>query len=333
MITGEQVPRADAKRRRPGRRALLVVLVPGSAGLAAFAVLRLVVSGLLGMDGNRYTTAALALTPYVVPVGATVAVLALAGRQLRLGAGCLALTVLLAVPLLPRVVPNAAPAADGPTLRVLAINLYFGEADAGAIVDLVAEHRVDVLNLLELDEAGQSALDRAGLTGLLPHRVFRPAGAAVGSGIASRYPLDELDLAGPSWFAQPGARVRLGRGAVVEVVAVHPIPPVTRADDWRAELRSLPPASPAGPVRILAGDFNATLDHAELRRVLDSGYVDAAERTGEALVPTWPRRRTAPPVTLDHVLVDERAAVLGFSAHDVPGSDHRAVLAELRLPS
>ena len=37
---------------------------------------------------------------------------------------------------------------------------------------------------------------------------------------------------------------------------------------------------PDGPPRILAGDFNATLDHALLRRLLATGYVDAADRDG-----------------------------------------------------
>ena len=46
-----------------------------------------------------------------------------------------------------------------------------------------------------------------------------------------------------------------------------------------------------GDGRILAGDFNATLDHPELRAVLDRGYVDAADAASGGLKPTWP----APP--------------------------------------
>jgi endonuclease/exonuclease/phosphatase family metal-dependent hydrolase len=37
-------------------------------------------------------------------------------------------------------------------------------------------------------------------------------------------------------------------------------------------------------------------------------------------------------LTLDHVLVDRSCAVLGCSVHVVPGSDHRAVFAEIQLP-
>ena len=91
-----------------------------------------------------------------------------------------------------------------------------------------------------------------------------------------------------------------------------------------------------GPIRILAGDFNATLDHAELRRLLGTGYVDAAARVGAGLTPTWPyfgRRSTVTPkVTLDHVLADGRIGVRDFTVYPIPSTDHRAIVAELTLP-
>jgi endonuclease/exonuclease/phosphatase (EEP) superfamily protein YafD len=105
-----------------------------------------------------------------------------------------------------------------------------------------------------------------------------------------------------------------------------------RVGAWRDDLRSLPGAG-RGPVRILAGDFNATLDHAELRRLLDTGYEDAADEVGAGLRATWPRRWRFPhPVAIDHVLADRRCGVRAFSVHAIPGTDHRAVFAELVLP-
>ena len=102
---------------------------------------------------------------------------------------------------------------------------------------------------------------------------------------------------------------------------------------WDADLHALPPADSHGPLRILAGDFNATLDHADLRRVLAGGYEDAASVVGAGLRPTWPTGRLVPPtVAIDHVLADERAGVRAVSVHGLPGTDHRAVLAELVLP-
>jgi endonuclease/exonuclease/phosphatase (EEP) superfamily protein YafD len=87
-------------------------------------------------------------------------------------------------------------------------------------------------------------------------------------------------------------------------------------------------------VRVLAGDFNATLDHALLRRLLDTGYRDAAATVGAGLVGTWGPYDgdPIPPVVIDHVLADRRVGVVAVSVHRVPGSDHRAVLASLTPP-
>ena len=38
-------------------------------------------------------------------------------------------------------------------------------------------------------------------------------------------------------------------------------------------------------------------------------------------------------MTIDHVLADERIGVRAVSVHSIPGTDHRAVFAVLRLPS
>ena len=180
-------------------------------------------------------------------------------------------------------------------------------------------------------------LKQAGLDELLPYtqhelRGSRPASA--GSGIYARFPLSE---GGPamqlSFMAQPTAVVELPDGEAVELVCVHPSAPALRRDGavrWRAELAALPP--PGGLPRVLAGDFNATIDHAAFRDVLRLGYADVARQAGKGLTPTWGPPGKGAVVTLDHVLVDRSCAVLACSVHAIPGSDHRAVCATIQLP-
>ena len=286
---------------------------------------------LTGIDGNRYTASLLALTAYFVPVGLVLGGLSLGLRLFVAGTGVLALTLVLGALIAPRIIPSRQRTLSGPRVRVMASNLYFGRGDPKTDVELVRAHDVDVLNLVELTPEAAEELGRAGLFDLLPHRVFQPVEAGRGSGVASRHPLVPLDLAGPALLQQPGARVEVG-SAAIEVVAVHPVPPTGAPATWKAEMRGLPPAPSDGPIRILAGDFNATLDHGTFRRLLRAGYRDAGERRGAGLRHTWPTGGWWPPVTIDHVLVDRRAAVVGYRVLDVPGSDHRAVLAELVLP-
>ena len=83
---------------------------------------------------------------------------------------------------------------------------------------------------------------------------------------------------------------------------------------------------------MLIGDFNATVDQPTMRALLDDGYTDAALARGRGWEPTWRPSGIGPMLTIDHVLVDEATAVDDVSVHDVPGSDHRALVATLRLP-
>lgn len=302
---------------------LLWVCVAGSVG---FALLRLLAGG----GEARWTFAALSVTP-VALAGALVVLLAGLATRRWLAAAMTAVSVLvLSVLVLPRALADEQPAVTGPSLTVASANLYFGRADAQAVVDLVRTHHVDVLALQELTPRAVRALDTAGLDDLLPYRVFRPDERAAGTGLAARYPLRRPRPANPdSYHFQPTVALpALG----VEVTAVHVVAPVGRigAGQWRAELAALPPAAPG---RLLVGDFNATLDHRPLRALLETGYRDAAATVGAGLRPTWPTDTALPPlVMIDHVLVPPGWAVRSFDVADLPGSDHRAVVTELVLP-
>jgi endonuclease/exonuclease/phosphatase family metal-dependent hydrolase len=104
---------------------------------------------------------------------------------------------------------------------------------------------------------------------------------------------------------------------------------------WRRDLLAEPRADRSQSPRVLLGDFNATLDHAPLRELISRGYRDAADTTGKGLIGTWGPYDGSPipPVTIDHVLVDERIGVREVSVHPIPGSDHHAIVAGLTVPA
>lgn len=331
-MLGDYGEPTERRPRRPGGPVFTWFLAVLATLFAALALWRLVVSGLFGWDGNSLTAAALALTPYVTAGGVLLTLFIAAFRRWGSAIVVFALTAALALSLLPRFIGDAQPGNGGPVLRVLAVNMYVGAADPADIVAQARASAVDVLALSEMTPDAADGLEAAGLSELLPHQHFEADYGASGSGLASRYELTPTDLVSATTFQQPNASFEVD-GRSVEVVAVHSLPPVSRYEAWTSDLRSLPTTDKQGAIRILAGDFNASLDHEEFRRLLDLGYVDAADQLGMGLVATWPQQRSAPPVTLDHVLVDSRAAVRGFRAVDVAGSDHRGVLATLQLPA
>jgi endonuclease/exonuclease/phosphatase (EEP) superfamily protein YafD len=235
-------------------------------------------------------------------------------------------------------VPSRQPPAAGPVLRVLTANLLFGRAGAQAVAELACRTHADVLFVQELTDHAAARLQRAGLADLLPHGVTQlvPRGTRVG--IYARYPLRGAPPVAPPSAARCTARLDLPSGQFVQLACIHATPPKPpwspgASARWRGQLSAL--ASPGDSPRILAGDFNATLDHVQFRRLLRRGYVDAASQAGHGLSPTWgpqPGRRPAL-LTIDHILTDRRCAVLTTSVHWLAGSDHRALYAELRLPT
>jgi endonuclease/exonuclease/phosphatase family metal-dependent hydrolase len=305
---------------------------------------------LVGWQPGTLGPKLMALTPWVawlslVPLVVTLAMRVWPAAILALLIAFVFVTSFLAPRLLSG--PRSDVARDGVALRVMSSNLYVGRADPAAVVDMVRSRRIDVLTLVELPPDELERLDRAGLRTLLPYRDVAARTGSDGSGLFSRYPLTRLT---PSSKAdrggEPRALVAVPGAVGVDVQVVHPLPPIHGwKQDWHDALQGLPAVDTNdGHAHLLVGDFNATLDHPELRRLLgfihdgdfepdNLGYDDAADRAGKGLVMTWPADRRYPPlIAIDHVLVDRRAGVASFGADDVKGSDHRAVVATVRVP-
>ncbi|GAA3927930.1 endonuclease/exonuclease/phosphatase family protein [Microbacterium soli] len=118
------------------------------------------------------------------------------------------------------------------------------------------------------------------------------------------------------------------------IVAVHAVAPRREAmAQWRADLSWIADQCPAGDF-ILAGDFNATLDH--MASFGSGGGTmgqcrDAASSTGNGMQGTWP---SAAPALLgapiDHIMASANWRATGSKVlSDAGGSDHRALVVQL----
>ncbi|WP_212761663.1 endonuclease/exonuclease/phosphatase family protein [Nocardia uniformis] len=288
----------------------------------------------------------LAFTPYIAAWSLLPLVLMLVLRRRWLAGIAGLVVVALAWAVLPRAFGTAETGAAGAVaLRVLTANMQFGAADPVALVDLVRDQRVDVLALQEYTPEAAAALRTAGLDRELPYAESHPLPKASGSALYSRYPLTDGGVrVNPGQFAQAHAIVTVPGAQPVLVESVHTTPPahLDNLNYWRTDLASQPNATapPAGVPRILAGDFNATLDHAPLRDLIARGYRDAAATVGAGFVGTWGpyagrhgTGRPIPPIAIDRVLADQRIGVGEVSAHSVPHTDHRALAVVLFVPT
>jgi endonuclease/exonuclease/phosphatase (EEP) superfamily protein YafD len=118
------------------------------------------------------------------------------------------------------------------------------------------------------------------------------------------------------------------------IVAVHAVAPrMEEMEQWRSDLQWIADQCPEGDF-ILAGDFNATIDHIAPLGV-DGGDIghcrDVASRTGNGLTGTWPS--SLPPLAgapIDHVMASPNWRPTGSVVlDDAGGSDHRALVVQL----
>lgn len=326
-VKGVGAPPTRRGRRKVPKTLAWATVTP----FAAWAVARVV-----GLERDSLTTQLMTGTPYVAAASLVPLLLSALTRNRAVTAVALVTTAALGLSVLPRAFPSGDPVAGtaGTPLRVLTLNTLFGRADPDAVMDLVRRLDPDVFSTQELTPGMAEKLRAAGLEEILPYQVLEPEWSAGGSGLYARYPLTpRKNLFEVIGHNMPAALMTVPGTKPVEIVDVHPFPPLGRqVYDWAASLEALPSAA-SGTIRILAGDFNASLDHTAMRRFLSRGYEDAAAVAGKGLIPTWPVNRRIPPlITIDHVVVDRRVAVNTVSVHTVPGTDHRAVFADLRLP-
>ncbi|MGV9562585.1 endonuclease/exonuclease/phosphatase family protein [Streptomyces sp. NPDC003480] len=232
---------------------------------------------------------------------------------------------------------GGAGAPAGPALtgfRVLTSNVEFGRGTA-SLVPAIRRERPDVVFVEECEYHCSATLERAfgGTHGAYPYRRAVDGAGSDGSVILSRFPLTAAPGV-PGTMGMPGAVADV-HGHPVRLQLAHPMPPLPgQLSVWRRELGELRAyaASGDGAPTILAGDFNASQDHAAFRRILDAGLRDGARLSDDARTPSWPAR-TAPlfGVQIDHVLVSRDFSARSAHFLTLSDTDHHALVVDVTL--
>jgi len=304
-----------------------VLVVP----FAAWVIVRL-----FGLERGFPLVQVIAYTPYAM-VLALLALIAVALLRRWAAVAVAALAVVgLAVAVLPRTIGSPdQPVAGGQEVNLIAFNLLRGRADLPRLLEVARDRQADLLSLQEVTPEAAATMREGDFRRAFPYAIVRVDPLTGGGALLSRFPLEYLGLP-DTWAKQPRAVVRAPGATAFELMTVHPNAPAgpKTTSRWESDFDQFPPAGDGGVPRVLAGDFNATLDHRNMRDLIGTGYHDAGDATGTGLTPTWPSSLKWPlPVTIDHILVEPPIAITGHDVIGIRGSDHRAVLAELSVPA
>jgi endonuclease/exonuclease/phosphatase (EEP) superfamily protein YafD len=293
------------------------------------------------VGGARFPLVALAaLRPHVTATAlAAAAALAAHPRTRPLAAGIGSAALASAAALGARARRTAGVAEQGAVtdLTVLAANVLVGRADTGALATVLERERPD---LVSLPEAGPDYRDKLlPLVAELGYQAWASTapGTSDGEGVvllaAAR--MGALTVTSGREMRHRYLRATgdaLGRRSFF---AVHPEAPMgpMRTARWESDIAHIARWCAESPGPIVAGDFNATADNTAFRAALRHCR-SAADGTGKGLVGTFPAGvPTWCGIQIDHVLVPEEARTTHFEVLPIAGSDHRAVLAGISLPT
>jgi endonuclease/exonuclease/phosphatase (EEP) superfamily protein YafD len=229
--------------------------------------------------------------------------------------------------------PNESPAPAGVAHRILYANVYLFNQNHQRLLDLVATEDPDVIVLVEATPEWVASLGP--LRDRYPNRLEAPREDAFGMALYGRLPLkiEKVAVGARGDVALLGAYEEGGH--TINVLGVHPPPPVSRS---RAKSRNLQLMEAAKFLRerpgesILIGDLNVTPwspifgEALEARNLRDS-------RRGFGVQATWPADRPLLRIPIDHCLVSGRIAIRDRRVGPPIGSDHLPLIVDYAVVS
>jgi endonuclease/exonuclease/phosphatase (EEP) superfamily protein YafD len=328
-------PSRDAGRRRGTARYVVAAVFTLAVAVPTVPDL------LFGLDRRSPFVQLVSLRPWILAGVLALLVLLLVvmifeRRVLPFAAGVLAVLLVGGGLVLPRALADT-DTVHGSPFRVLAFNTFEGAANADELAALIADQQPDAV---AISESGHNFADKlAPLVEPLGYRVHVSTDDADDDDVEEVTAVVSEDLGdvdvrvGDETSAFPYIEVSGGELDALRFVAFHSVAPVPGSvPDWNADLALLSRWCSGPTPAVIAGDFNATLDHSALRAGT-AGCEDAASQRGAGLIPTWgpsPGTRQFGP-QIDHVFATDGIAAETFEVRDIEGSDHRAIMSTLRI--
>ncbi|MDH3307438.1 MAG: endonuclease/exonuclease/phosphatase family protein [Acidimicrobiia bacterium] len=211
-------------------------------------------------------------------------------------------------------------------MRLMTANLLNTRVDTAALVRVLDEWKPNVVATQELDFTAADILSER-----YPHGLVRPGGVP-GHGLLADFPIEVVVHPLPFRPLLTAAVALDGR--TVTVGCIHLANPVGISDVSRRppQVRALLEVIEGDGPMVLVGDLNSSPAwpaYRMIRRHLDDGVAEWAERSGRRPPRTWNFRPHWPKVLrIDHAMV-RGVTVNDVHAVDIEGTDHRALIVDV----
>lgn len=217
----------------------------------------------------------------------------------------------------------------GPSLRIAHMNVLQPNMDHADAIAIAEESNADLLSVQEVSPEWAVALSN-GLSKSYPYQYLEPRSNCYGIALFSKLPFNSVKtfLVERSPFIE--AVVPVG-DEVVRVLAIHATSPISyghfRQRNSQLEIVARLVAAEGLPT-VVIGDLNTVhWDRAYTRFCANSGLSPTTSTDQR----TWPSVGPLALIPLDHLLVSKGLVTASVSSFEVPGSDHRGLLADLKF--
>lgn len=238
--------------------------------------------------------------------------------------GALFLLVQVPAPILP-----GSGARSGPSIRVLHMNVLQPNMSTREAISEALECDADVISVQEVDAHWAQELG-AGLRSAYPFAHVEARSNCYGVALFSRLPFVRVGTIMGNSAPAIEAVFNL-HGSIVRVISVHASSPISYGH-FQLRNRQLDRLA-----RYVAESDTATIVVGDLNTVpWDDAYVRFCARAGLRSTTsvghrTWPSFGPLALIPLDHMMLSHGPEPIAISTFHVPGSDHRGLLADVKL--
>jgi endonuclease/exonuclease/phosphatase (EEP) superfamily protein YafD len=245
------------------------------------------------------------------------------------------LSVILLWPTFISLLPKSPPAAQGPTVRLMTMNMIATNRAGDCILYQIRKANPDVIAFQEYSNWADDLLQHE--LADYSYRLMEPKPDATGTALYSKIPftgqiVHPHNILGTRIYIRAQLQIA---GQDVALYAIHPSSPHRYTNILRNRLQTADMLDELKneklPV-IIAGDFNATEVTANLEAYESAGLESAYDLAGVGRGSTWPEvtlLKYLPRFRIDHILIGPQFTCTSARVCGPTGSDHRPVIADV----